>query len=323
MLSPLAELTTLPPPAQLLFQSPVQRLPKNRMSKSPTWLLEHSRNDYSQYGEDGIIEQVLGLLPSLDHWCVEFGAWDGQYLSNTYRLTESCNYSAVLIEGSADRAEALKTKYANSSRIFPVNAFVGYSADDNLDSILAKTPLPRNFDLLSIDIDGNDYHVWQASTAYTPKVVVIEFNSTVPTDADFIQPAAPDVSQGCGLRPLVSLGKAKGYELVCVTLGNAIFVRAEYFDRFEITDNRPETLRRDTSNVTWLLSTFDGNVILRGSRRMPWHGLHIRESRVQQVPACFRQYPHNFSRLKSAAFKIYKKYWNSRARRERKRNAAR
>ena len=281
------------------------------MTKSSTWLLEHSHNVFSQCGEDGILEKVLELIPGKDQWCVEFGAWDGRHLSNTCRLTESCGYSAVLIEGSKERADKLRAHYAENTRIFPVNQFVGYTPEDNLDSILAKTPIPRNFDVLSVDIDGNDFHVWNATSSYRPKVVVIEFNPTIPTEVDFVQERSPSVNQGCALRSLVNLGKTKGYELVCVTHCNAIFVRSEYYPAFGIADNRPETLRTDVSIVTWIFSGFDGRVILQGSQNLPWHKLQIRPSQVQQMPSMFRQYPHSFGIVKKLAFKVYKKIWNS------------
>lgn len=59
------------------------------MSRSPTWLLEHKKDVYSQTGEDGIIETILSTIGDRDGWCVEFGAWDGQYLSNTRNLIEN------------------------------------------------------------------------------------------------------------------------------------------------------------------------------------------------------------------------------------------
>lgn len=275
------------------------------------WLLEHSRNVYSQCGEDGIIEKVLELIPDTDRWCVEFGAWDGRHMSNTCRLTEECGYSAVLIEGSESKAESLKAHYAGNARIHPIHRFVGYSASDNLDSILSTTPIPVDFDVLSIDIDGNDFHVWQATERYRPKIVLIEFNPTIPTEVDFVQEASPHVTQGCSLLALVRLGKAKGYELVSVTLCNAIFVKREYFAAFGIADNRPEVLRADLSAVTWLFSGFDGQVILHGSQNLPWHNLRIRTTHVQQMPAFFRLYPHSFGRLRKTAFKVYKKVWNA------------
>ena len=72
------------------------------MAKSPTWLLNHSRNVYSQNGEDGIIEKILDMLPNRDRWCVEFGAWNGIYLTNTRNLIIEKGYSAVLNEADPD-----------------------------------------------------------------------------------------------------------------------------------------------------------------------------------------------------------------------------
>jgi len=281
------------------------------MSQSPTWLLDHARNEFSQCGEDGILEKILEVLPNTDRWCVEFGAWDGQHMSNTCRLTESCGYSSVLIEGSAKKASDLEDRYSQRSDVYPICRFVGFDSDDNLDTILRETPIPQDFDVLSVDIDGNDYHVWNAVQEYRPKVVVIEFNPTIPTEVDFVQPADSAVSQGCSLKALTRLGTEKGYELVCVTLCNAIFVRQEYFALFGISDNRPETLRTDTSAVTWIFSGFDGRVLLQGSQKLPWHNLQIRPSHVQQMPGMFRVYPHEYGRVRKLAFKLYKKVWNA------------
>jgi len=84
----------------------------------PAWLLGHSRNDYSQAGEDGIIDKILCMLPPVEHrWCVEFGAWDGAYLSNTALLIEKKGYAAVLIEADMGRYEALVKKFAGNPKI--------------------------------------------------------------------------------------------------------------------------------------------------------------------------------------------------------------
>ena len=71
------------------------------------WLLEHSRNVHSQCGEDGVLQEILRLLPDRDQWCVEFGAWDGKHLSNTCRLIEEEHYHAVLIEGNPVKFRSL------------------------------------------------------------------------------------------------------------------------------------------------------------------------------------------------------------------------
>src|SRR5207302_7194236 len=106
----------------------------------------------------------------------------------------------------------------------------------------------------SIDIDGNDYHVWEKISDYEPKVVCIEFNPTVPAEVDFVQHADPHLKQGASLLALSRLGKAKGYELISVLTSNAFFVKAEYFPRFGIEDNSPQALWEDLSNVTYIFS---------------------------------------------------------------------
>jgi hypothetical protein len=78
--------------------------------------------------------------------------------------------------------------YEGNERVIALNRFVGFDPDNCLDKILADTPIPKNFDLLSIDVDGNDYHIWEAVEEYRPKVVVIEFNATIPPEVEFVQP---------------------------------------------------------------------------------------------------------------------------------------
>jgi hypothetical protein len=168
-------------------------------ARSPTWLLEHKKNVHSQTGEDGIIETILSALDDRDHWCVEFGAWDGQHLSNTRNLIENGGYHAVLIEADKARYQALREVHKKNDRVVAVNAVVGFESHNGLDSILARTPVPAYFDFCSIDIDGNDYHAWKAITAYRPKLICIEFNPTIPTDCPFVQPADPKLNQGSSL----------------------------------------------------------------------------------------------------------------------------
>jgi hypothetical protein len=92
------------------------------LEKDPAWLLQFSRDHYSQAGEDGIIEQILALLPANDRWCVEFGAWDGLHLSNSRHLIENSGYSAVLIEGSSSAAADLQRNLRHP-RVMPATRF--------------------------------------------------------------------------------------------------------------------------------------------------------------------------------------------------------
>jgi hypothetical protein len=273
----------------------------------PCWLLDHAKSHYSQTGEDGILEKILELLPERDEWCVEFGAWDGEYLSNTYHFVKNHGFSAVLIEGDPKKARALAKKFKDNSKIHCKSEYVGWTAGSNLDSILESTPIPRNFDLLSIDIDGNDYHVWKAVKKFSPKIVVIEFNPTVPNGINFVQKADPLVHQGCSIDALRDLGKEKGYELICVTAGNAFFIDERYFGLFKISNNTTHDLRRDQSFVTWFFSGYDGTVFLDGYQRLPWHGCDIRPSAVQPLPAFLRKFPGAYNWFQRRFLGIYRR----------------
>lgn len=277
------------------------------MTKHPAWLLDSQANVFSQAGEDGVIEKTLEFISDRDQWCVEFGAWDGTLYSNTRNLFVNKNYSAILIESDPEKFKDLQRNCAQYPAVRAVNKFVGFGDYDSLDTILAPTPIPQQFDFLSIDIDGNDYHVWKAFEKYQPKVICIEFNPTIPTEVSFVQAADARVNQGCSLFALTELGREKGYELVSVLPYNAIFVSREYFPAFEISDNSPATLRTHTQAITYMFSGYDGRLILRGHRRNDWHGIEIREDAIQILPRFLRKYPLNYNRFEKFFFNLFYK----------------
>lgn len=94
-----------------------------------------------------------------------------------------------------------------------MNSFVQISGIDTHDEILENTPIPKNFDFLSIDIDGNDYHVWKSLVNYRPKVIVIEYNCAIPDNIEFIQAQDFKIRHCHSILSLVKLAKLKGYEL--------------------------------------------------------------------------------------------------------------
>ena len=245
---------------------------------------------------EAAIEKLLEKLPVRNRWCVEFGAADG-IDSTTRNLIANHGYSAVLIEGSPSRFAQLKKNYEGRDDIVTLQQFVGFTAQDGLDAILSKFPIPPDFDFVTIDIDGNDYHVWNAIIKYRPKIVMIEFNPTIPSEVQFVQPADPMVSQGTSLATMVELGKTKGYELVAVLGVNAFFVANEIFPAFEIADNRITTLWNNRDCVTYVFCGYDGRIFLRGSRKLPWHDtVPLRESDMQVMPAIARGYPFTVKR---------------------------
>jgi hypothetical protein len=273
--------------------------------KLGSWLDAYAKNVFSQTGEDGIIEKILETIGSNDKWCVEFGAWDGEHLSNTCNLIRNRDFAAVLIEADSQKYRELQQKYCGNNSVFPVNAFVGFSGKSILDEILKPTSIPLDFDVLSIDIDGNDYHVWKAVSLYQPKVICIEYNPTIPTEVEFVQKPDQGIAQGASLLSLIQLGKEKGYELVAITALNAIFVHNKYFPQMNIGNNSPFQLRTDFSSVTYLFTGYDGTTMISGKGNLPWHGIDYREKRLQQLPHFLRKYPGNYNFLERALFNLF------------------
>jgi Ni,Fe-hydrogenase III small subunit len=279
------------------------------MSKADNaWLLDYYRNDYSQAGEDGILEKILSILPLSDKpWCVEFGAWDGAHLSNTTSLIERRQFAAVLIEPDQTRFQVLTRRFRDRADVVCFQQFVGFDGPETLDRILEKTPVPIGFDLLSIDIDGNDYHVWKAVQKYLPRIVCIEFNPTIPDDVLFVQPPSPTVQQGASVAALHRLAREKGYEPICITTGNLICVRREWFSLFDIRDNSVAALRRDRSLITYLFCGYDGSVHLAGCRTMPWHQVPYSLRKMQHLPRFLQAYPDNYGSVTRLAYRIVRK----------------
>jgi hypothetical protein len=209
-------------------------------------LLQFRKNVHSQNGEDGVLEEIFKRIdPSLsnrDKWCVEFGAWDGKHLSNTFNLVKQ-GWNAVYIEGDKDKYLDLLETVKKFPNIEPINAMVGFkeSDDNNLNKLLSDSTIPDNFDLLSIDIDSYDLAVWQCFVG-KPKVVVIEINSSI--KPGILQWHDGISQQGNSFSSTICVAKNKGYSLVCHT-GNLIFVRDDLLELIELEDKMllyPETL---------------------------------------------------------------------------------
>jgi hypothetical protein len=191
-------------------------------------------NVHSQNGEDGVIREILRRLEITDdasRWCVEFGAWDGVYLSNTFALVEK-GWNAVYIEGDADKYRDLLQTVATHPRIVPLNEFVSRNKNEAncLDGLLERTGIPLDFDLLSIDIDSYDLEIWESLRNYRPKIVVIEINSSVPPGIVWRHsPRTPENTFSATQNVAVQ----KGYTLVCHT-GNCIYVRNDLVAKIEL-----------------------------------------------------------------------------------------
>ncbi len=275
-------------------------------------LLEHSANVHSQSGEDGILGEILTRLGVLgganEKWCVEFGAWDGMHLSNTYNLISNHGFRAVLIEGERKRYEQL-CRNIPSDDVIKICRFVTLDGKNRLDAILGQTPLPEDFDLLSIDIDSCDYHVWQSVTAYRPKVVIIEFNPTIPVDLAYVQPPDFTLNHGNGVKALDNLAHEKGYTTVCLTHANLIAVRNDLLD--EVLDTPPPVIEEmaDTGARRFIFVGYDGTVLSNfDSLPNEWHPTRIEMGDLQFLPRFLRKYTGAYTPFHWAAFGLLD-YW--------------
>lgn len=264
-----------------------------------------ARNDYSQFGEDGIVEAILSCLSSTDKWCVEFGAWDGLHLSNTYSLIKSKSYKSVLIEADTEKFKIL-TKNMKGFDATLVNEFVTFDGENTLDKILGKTAIPKDFDFLSIDIDGNDYHILESISLYKPKVICIECNPTIPNEVAYIQPKDFNVKHGSSALAIHELAVGKGYMLAASTTCNLILVDKIYWQMLGLATSNLVEIRDDSSARVFMFSGYDGTVHLSKPLDLLWHGFSADESWFQVLPKYLRRFSPDYSLFEKMLFALFK-----------------
>lgn len=276
------------------------------LSPNNTGLLAYGKNSTSEHGEDGVIKRIFDIIGAQSRWCVELGALNGVHGSNVWQLIKNEGWSGVLIEADQTYFEKLQQEFFETSGVTCVHAFVSFEGPQSLDNLFAKTSLPKEFDLFSLDIDGNEYHLWDSLQRYRPRVMIVEFNPSIPNDVEFIQPRDMSVFQGSSLRAFVELGKRKGYELIAANEVNAFFVLKELFPRFGIIDNSIDALHTDHRHETTLFQLYDGTLKIAGNTRLIWHNLPIDEEKLQVLSLHKRRYP---ARISESGLVRKLKYW--------------
>jgi hypothetical protein len=205
-------------------------------ARSPQSAAEAEYRVFSQWGEDGIIDWLTGIVPIERRVFVEFGVQDYTEANTRFLLVHG-NWSGLVLDSDEANVQTIRSREMYWRH--DLRAAAAFVTAENIDSLLEKHGVRGDIGLLSIDIDGNDYWVWRAINIISPRIVVIEYNSrlgadraiTVPYRADFARAQAhySMIYYGASLRALWKLGREKGYELVCCnTAGNnAFFVRAD------------------------------------------------------------------------------------------------
>lgn len=205
----------------------------NPRYQAPDKLNRFEFQAFSQFGEDGIIEEIFRRIGTLNKYFVEFGVETGKETNTTYLLYQ--DWQGLWIDGSAENIQTIHQDFSKTVAKGNLTAIESFITAENIEEIFKKGNVPAEFDLLSIDIDRNDYHVWKAITHYQPRVVIIEYNSifrpgchfVVDYDANAMWDGTSNTSSS--LEALYQLGLSKGYKLVAsnFTGVNAFFVRED------------------------------------------------------------------------------------------------
>jgi hypothetical protein len=176
-------------------------------------LINYRKRIYSQTIEDGIIEGIFENIGTTNKFFIEFGAWDGVAFSNTANLRINKNWLGLLLEGNKEKAEKLNhIKHA-------------FLTAENINNHFQDNNVPKTYDLLSIDLDGNDYWIWKAidENKFRARVVIAEFNCNIPNQKESIaikyspeiDTTVPSINYyGASISAFKKLGESKGYSLI-------------------------------------------------------------------------------------------------------------
>lgn len=193
----------------------------------PLRLLSSGYKVYSQGREDGMLAEIFRRIGATSKRFIEFGVEDGLECNSAFLLVQG--WSGAWIDGSPHCVARARAAF----RGYPIEIVNDSITMENADAMIALLAGDGELDLLSIDIDSNDYWIWDAIKAVKPRVVVIEYNATLPPHVRKTIAYDPTFAWngtnyfGASLGALEALGHAKGYSLVgCSPAGvNAFFVR--------------------------------------------------------------------------------------------------
>ncbi len=209
--------------------------PPEFVAASPPDLSPFEYSLHSQNGEDGVLRHIFHAIGFRSRRFVEFGF--GYTENNCLRLVLKEGFEGAFVDGDA-KAVRMMTRALRIRKLdAKVRAVAARLDRDNVNEVISRASPDPDLDVLSIDVDGNDYWLWQSLDVVRPRVVVIEYNATfgparaitVPYDPDFDyrRKHPSGYYHGASLGALCQLASSRGYALVgCESQGiNAFFVR--------------------------------------------------------------------------------------------------
>jgi len=209
----------------------------NRRKNRIRYLADVEFCGFSQWGEDGVIDWLLEKLPGIPETFVEFGVEDYRE-SNTRLLLFLRNWRGLVMDGSDAHVRRIQAQ--DIYWRYDLTAKCAFIERENINKLIASSGMQGDIGLLSVDIDGNDYWIWQAIDVVRPIVVVCEYNAvfgdlhriSVPYQPDFQRTRVhhSNLYFGASLPALIHLGEQKGYRFVGTNSNgcNAFFVREDH-----------------------------------------------------------------------------------------------
>ena len=201
-----------------------------------TRLSEFEFKVFSQWGEDGIIQFLITRLDIPNKIFIEFGVEDYSE-ANTRFLLMNYNWSGLVMDSSGANIDFIKND--DIYWRYGLKAVRSFITRDNINRIISEHIKEKDIGLLSVDIDGNDYWIWKAIDAVSPRIVICEYNGifgcerpiTVPYDENFIRARKhrSNLYYGASLPALCLLAESKGYIFAGCNSGgnNAFFIRKD------------------------------------------------------------------------------------------------
>jgi len=222
--------------SQLILKNQYKNLSEENISKYSFGEVGFRR--YSQNTEDGILLFIFSLIGVTNKTVLEICAGDG-IECNAANLVINHGWNAFLFDGDAERQKAGKLYYSRhpDTFTFPPRFINAWITKENINQLITDNGLSGEIDLLSLDLDGNDYWIWEAISCVNPRVVVAEIQCIWGNDKAVVVPYTPDftakfidgfgVYSGGSLPAFVQLAKKKGYRFVGLEkFGfNAFFIR--------------------------------------------------------------------------------------------------
>jgi hypothetical protein len=189
---------------------------------------------FSQWDEDGLIEYIVSHCDIPNRNFIEIGIGDYTEANTRFLLTER-GWSGVVVDSTTQDIDKLQASEAYWR--YPLTAVNAFVTAENVNELIGGAGLKGDIGLLSIDVDGVDYWIWNAVEAVSPRIVICEYNGLFGSKAKVTVPYEPAFDRrakhyswlycGASLAALVDLAKRKGYTLVGCNAGgnNAFFVR--------------------------------------------------------------------------------------------------